>query len=808
MGGQLPGVTPVYATYSGTPISIGNSAVRIVFNYGGKTHSSYNTHMATGLESLNTYEDFREVKTGDPPVIGGKTLVGYQGNYDSNKDWGDTNVHLHISYDDGLSDLWKTLSPTPKLRAKYLEWYEGWNHGGKPITCFDTVGSGGVDVYFLVDLTGSFYDDLPNFKSQAPGIIATIKASNPNSRFGLGTFEDYPIYPFGSLSSGDKAYKQISDLTSDTLSIINAINGLYTRNGYDWPESQLPALFQTATGKGQDLSLLGYPEASIPAGQRASFRSDASKLILLWTDAPFHLPGDPGLIPYPGNSVSETAAELLRAGITTCYFYPCDTSIMALDIESIEGKNFEENGPRAQVIGISSGTDAVSDLSLIARMTGSFAPQEGVDCNDDGVIDIYPGEPLVCSISYSGDGIGEAIIALVEAATEDHPPTIVSPAEQVVQYSDPLTFDLSASDPNDPPEALIFTATTLPADLTFTDNGDGTATVSGVATAAPGTYEVTFTVSDPGGLTDEATITILINPEDALATYTGPMLVSTPCTDCSTATVPLRATIQDITALLGDPDYDPNPGDITLATVDFINRDSNAVLCSAPVILLEAADSTTGTAFCDWEADIGANNGYDFNLGIRVAGYYTRDNTADDAIVVVSKPSDNSITGGGYLLNQPTAGTYAGDTDLRTHFGFNVKFIKNKGRGQDIVGRATVIIRHDGHVYRVKTNALDSLIVDPASGNDPAVAEFFSKASIEDVTDPNNPILLDTQSLLNFTMTDYEEASGQFRDLLGISLWAKNGQLLFSSNWTGAQTIEQAIEAGNLEIHHFTAIPK
>ena len=225
------------------------------------------------------------------------------------------------------------------------------------------------------------------------------------------------------------------------------------------------------------------------------------------------------------------------------------------------------------------------------------------------------------------------------------------------------------------------------------------------------------------------------------------------------------------------------------------------------MILLDPADPTTGTAFCDWVADIGANDGYDFNLGILVDGYYTRNSTADDVIVVVSKPSTNSVTGGGYLLNQSTAGTYAGDLDLRTHFGFNLKFIDNHGRGQDIVGRATVIVRQSGHIYRIRTNALKSLIVVPASNADPAVGEFYSKASIEDVTDPNNPILITSQAQLNFTMTDYEDASGQYRDLLGISVWAKNGSLLFSSNWTGVQTIEQAIEAGNLEIHQFTSQP-
>ena len=77
-----------------------------------------------------------------------------------------------------------------------------------------------------------------------------------------------------------------------------------------------------------------------------------------------------------------------------------------------------------------------------------------------------------------------------------------------------------------------------------------------------------------------------------------------------------------------------------------------------------------------------------------------------------------------------------------------------------------------------------------------------------DAGKPNQPILLDTKALINLTMTDYEEASGQYRDLLGISIWAQNGKLLFSSNWTGTQTVEKVVEAGNLEIHQFTELPE
>jgi hypothetical protein len=242
-----------------------------------------------------------------------------------------------------------------------------------------------VDVFLLVDLSGSFTDDLPVFKAQAPGIISSLTSSNPNTRFGIGKFEDYPISPFGTPSCGDKAYERLVDLTFNKDLVLNTIQGLFTRCGADLPQSQLPALYQAATGAGQDLSGAGYPGASIPVGQQANFREGTTKLFLLWTDASFHHPGDPGAIPYPGPGFGETV-----------------DAILSLD--------------PPQVIGISSGGGGASDLQAIAAATGALAPPDGLDCNGDGIIDVLGGEPMVCNISSAGTGIAEAIIALVEAA--------------------------------------------------------------------------------------------------------------------------------------------------------------------------------------------------------------------------------------------------------------------------------------------------------------------------------------------------------------------------------------------------------
>lgn len=273
-----------------------------------------------------------------------------------------------------------------------------------------------LDVFLIVDLSGSFTDDLPYFKSQAPGIISNLKALYPDSRFGLGSFQDYPIYPFGSTTYGDKAFEKLADLTFDTDLILNTIQSLpipSIYNGSDEPESQLAALFQAASGVGQNLSGVGYPGASIPPGQQADFSDGATKLILLWTDASFHHPGDAGDIPYPGPSFAETVDSILTLpggspkviGIFSSSLAPVSTS-------------HEGQGQIPGVNDISGLSDGLSDLKAIAAATGALAPIEGVDCDDNGIIDIAPGQPLVCSIASTGEGISEAIKALVDAGTK------------------------------------------------------------------------------------------------------------------------------------------------------------------------------------------------------------------------------------------------------------------------------------------------------------------------------------------------------------------------------------------------------
>jgi hypothetical protein len=140
--------------------------------------------------------------------------------------------------------------------------------------------------------------------------------------------------------------------------------------------------------------------------------------------------------------------------------------------------------------------------------------------------------------------------------------------------------------------------------------------------------------------------------------------------------------------------------DVRNATVQFVNRDSsNAVLCS-PTIGLVSTATDVGTATCNVQLPFASSGSTLYTVGIVVGGDFTRNDSTDDAVVTVSQQLSGMITGGGFLMNQASAGLYPGQTGLKTNFGFNVKYNKS---GTNLQGNINTIIRDNGRVYQIKT---------------------------------------------------------------------------------------------------------
>ena len=285
--------------------------------------------------------------------------------------------------------------------------------------------------------------------------------------------------------------------------------------------------------------------------------------------------------------------------------------------------------------------------------------------------------------------------------------------------------------------------------------------------------------------------------EDARVNFTGTSIVATESATSGVATVTLRATVQDITALTGDQAYDLFAGDIRKAKVRFMNGTIPITGYLTPV-LINSADIKTGVVTFDWPVNIGTNTDAEYTIGIEVSGYYARNSSADNTVVTVYKPVGDFITGGGFIIPTGSAGTYAAAPNLKTNFGFNVKYNKT---GKNLQGNMNFLFRSMVgsvvHTYQIKANSMTSLgvnISNPLS----QTAVFVSKANLTDITNPLSPVSLGGNLTLQVNMTDNGEPGAN--DKIAISLWS-GSILMYSSNWTGSKTEEKLLGGGNLVVH-------
>jgi len=294
-------------------------------------------------------------------------------------------------------------------------------------------------------------------------------------------------------------------------------------------------------------------------------------------------------------------------------------------------------------------------------------------------------------------------------------------------------------------------------------------------------------------------VPFVVKPEDARVYYTGNLFGSTG--SGSTTTMVLSATVRDITAETTAPETDPFAGDISQATITFIDRTSNTAIATVPVNLVNNQDTKTGTATYNWSVDLGADNAKDVTIGVQVNGYYQRDAAVDNTIVTISKALTAFVSGGGFIQLAHPAGQKAGDAGSKTNFGFNVKYNKSS---KSLQGNFNTIIRRTEaggvHVYQVKGNALNTLWAIPGIGAIPAWASCSGKASIEDITNPLAPVSVEGNATVKIDMTDRTDAGTG--DAIAITIWNKTGGLWFASNWNGIFTDQQVLAGGNININN------
>ncbi|PWA07591.1 hypothetical protein DB891_14670 [Flavobacterium laiguense] len=326
-------------------------------------------------------------------------------------------------------------------------------------------------------------------------------------------------------------------------------------------------------------------------------------------------------------------------------------------------------------------------------------------------------------------------------------------------------------------------------------DGSGVAEANLALAQAPGNYNVISSFAGDATYLPSSNISdpFTISKENTDVTYTGlPYFSTTSATSCN-ATVTLSATIKDITALGGG---DTNAGDIRNAKVTFRlgNPMTGMILGTSniPVVLVSAGNTMIGTVSTTFNYTLSstdcANKGVTLDIYAVVNNYYKGDNCLDPGSVTISVPGSESVTGGGFLKMQNSIGTYAGTTGTKTNFGFTMKWTKT---GTNVKGQANIIIRRNGRVYQIKSNAISSLSVSGSSGN------FVTKANMKDITDPLNPVTIGGNSDLYVNM--YDGSTGGQLDEISI-LYQSGSTIIYSSHWNGTATVRRLLDGGNVQV--------
>jgi len=168
-----------------------------------------------------------------------------------------------------------------------------------------------VDLYLLLDASGSFHDDLPAIRKTVQDLIRRAAAGQLQGevRLGLGSFIDKPIGPYPNLYT----YKHHQSLTTDFAKVLASLRTLNINENYDEPEAQLEAMLEAAGRAGQ-----------------IGFNDEAQRIMVVITDERYHQAGDYPAPPEDGRadgnplnedypSVAQVRRALEAAGITPLF---------------------------------------------------------------------------------------------------------------------------------------------------------------------------------------------------------------------------------------------------------------------------------------------------------------------------------------------------------------------------------------------------------------------------------------------------------------------------------------------------------
>lgn len=253
-----------------------------------------------------------------------------------------------------------------------------------------------LDVYFLTDSTGSMSGAITGLRRALADIAGGIAKAGINVQAGVGEYRTYRSVSDTRKNVDNYAYRQDRDIGPIDADLANAIGNIDADGNSG---SALTALYQSATGEGQDLVPPGPSDNDIPEGTQAHWRPGAQRLVVIAADRYFNTPsrpiapgeyyGDSG--PWPGPDFEPVIAALNREAI----------HVVGIAVAPQEG-------------------DVFGDLRKVASETGTFATT-GVDCDGDRDHDVLKGSPIVCGLGRDANApqsLATGIVNMIKAVKD------------------------------------------------------------------------------------------------------------------------------------------------------------------------------------------------------------------------------------------------------------------------------------------------------------------------------------------------------------------------------------------------------
>ncbi|MFT7808565.1 integrin beta-6 [Arapaima gigas] len=143
-----------------------------------------------------------------------------------------------------------------------------------------------VDLYYLMDLSASMFDDLQKIKNLGSTLSKEMAKLTSNFRLGFGSFVEKPVLPFIKITPADLhnpcrsvdstclptfGYKHVLSLTSSAEKFNEIISSQQVSGNVDIPECGFDAIMQAAV-----------------CGDKIGWRNDSMRLVVFVSDADSH----------------------------------------------------------------------------------------------------------------------------------------------------------------------------------------------------------------------------------------------------------------------------------------------------------------------------------------------------------------------------------------------------------------------------------------------------------------------------------------------------------------------------------------